>query len=210
MKIADPPPDSPWQPSGERDQRDRKRQAVLRTAARLFNEKGFHATSISDIAEHLNVSKPTVYYYIGSKDEILFECVRIGLKMVEDASRVRHDDDTQGTAFDRLTAAMRKYAEVVTADFGMCVIRVGEDPLDAASRKKLRKLKAGIDREFRSLIAQGVAEGSIAPCDPKMAAFMVAGALSWIGRWYQPDGPLTPAQIADQGIALLTRGLLAR
>jgi hypothetical protein len=55
-----------------------------------------------------------------------------------------------------------------------------------------------------------VAEGSLAPCDPKMAAFMLAGALSWIGRWYRPDGDLTPDQIADQGIELLLNGVLQR
>jgi AcrR family transcriptional regulator len=201
--------DALWQPAGDRDrQRELKRHAVLRAAAQLFNEKGFHATSLDDIAERLKVSKPTVYYYVRNKDEILFECVRIGLKMVEEAAS--QSGDPASSALERLKAAMRKYAEVVTMDFGMCVIRVGEDPLDAASRRQLRKLKAGIDSEFRLLIEQGVAEGSLAPCDPKMAAFMVAGALSWVGRWYKPDGDLSPQQIADQGIALLLRGLLQR
>jgi len=68
-------------------------------------------------------------------------------------------------------------------------------------------MKRGLDLEFRRLIEQSVAEGSIAPCDAKIAAFTVAGALSWIGRWYRPGGELTPDQVADQVIALLCRGL---
>lgn len=184
-----------------------KREAVLRTAARMFNEKGFHATSLDEVAEQLRVTKPTLYYYVSSKDEILFECVRIGLQRLQDA--IAQSAEVGGSALDRLMAAMHQYVRIVTADFGMCVIRVGEDPLPAQSRRKLRRVKAALDLEFRELIRQGIAEGSIAPCDPKLAAFAMAGALSWIGRWYRPDGPLSPEQIADQCIGLLTRGLCA-
>ena len=91
----------------------------------------------------------------------------------------------------------------------MCVIRVGEDPLPPASRQKLRRMKAALDVEFRELIRQGIAEGSIVDCDPKLAAFTFAGALSWIGRWYRPDGGLAPAEIAEQCIRVLIDGLRA-
>ena len=82
-----------------------------------------------------------------------------------------------------------------------------EDPLPPDRRQKLRRMKADLDLEFRALIRQAIAEGSILPCDPKVAAFTVAGALSWVGRWYRPDGGLAPADIATQCIAVLTRGL---
>ena len=199
---------SPWVAASARaGQRETKRQAVLQTAARLFNERGFHATSLDDIAERLHVTKPTLYYYIKSKDDILLECVRIALSMMQEGiAEVRQGG---GRALDQLVACMRIYAGIVTEDFGQCVIRIGEDPLPPPLKKELRRLKAGIDHEFRRLIEEGVAEGSLTPCDPKLAAFMLAGALSWIGRWYRPDGAMAPAQIADQGIALLLGGVLA-
>ncbi|WP_225783429.1 TetR/AcrR family transcriptional regulator [Xenophilus sp. Marseille-Q4582] len=199
---------SPWLPAaGRTQQRERKRQAVLQTAAQLFNERGFHATSLDDIAERLHVSKPTLYYYVKSKDDILLECVRSALEMMR--AGIAEVREGGGRALDQLMACMRIYAGIVMQDFGMCVIRIGEDPLPAPLRKELRRLKAGIDAEFRQLIEEGIREGSLAPCDPKMAAFMLAGALSWIGRWYREDGTLTPAQITDQGIALLLGGVLA-
>jgi AcrR family transcriptional regulator len=199
---------SPWLASGPRvDQREKKRQAVLQTAARLFNERGFHATSLDDIAERLHVSKPTLYYYVKSKDDILLECVRQALAMMQAGiAEVRQGG---GRALDQLRACMRIYAGIVLDDFGRCVIRIGEDPLPPPLKKELRRLKAGIDHEFRHLVQEGVAEGSIRPCDPKLAAFMLAGALSWIGRWYRPDGAMAPSEIADQGIALLLGGVLA-
>ena len=200
---------SPWREARDRVQeRELKREAVLRTAAQVFNEKGFQASTLDEVAARLNVSKPTLYYYVKNKDEILFECVHIGLTMLQQA--IAKVASSGGNAVDKLVAAMRQYAEIVTMDFGMCVIRVGEDPLPAASRVKLRRMKAALDHEFRELIRQGIAEGSIAPCDPKLAAFAIAGALSWIGRWYRPDGAMQPEQIGDEIIQLLARGLCSR
>lgn len=201
---------SPWTPVQDRAQvrikaRISKREAVLRTAAQVFNEKGYLASTLDEVAERLNVTKPTLYYYVKNKEEILFECVRIGLTMLQEAI---HDVGASGgSAADKLTAAMRKYTEIVTMDFGMCVIRVGEDPLPAESQQKLRRIKAAIDLEFRELIAQGIAEGSLKPCDPKIAAFTIAGAISWVARWYQPNGDLSVDTIADQCIHFLSTGL---
>lgn len=200
---------SPWPPVSHRErQREAKRNAVLQAAAQLFNERGFHATSLDDIAARLNVTKPTLYYYVKNKDEILLQCVSKGLTMMLegiDASRA-----AGGKAIDQLMTCMQVYARIVTMDFGMCLIRVGDEQLPPESRKELRRLKSAIDQEFRRLVAEGVAEGSLQPCDPKMTAFVIAGALSWIGRWYQPDGEYTPEQVAQQCIATLCEGVLRR
>jgi AcrR family transcriptional regulator len=207
-RSAHPVP-SPWDSPPERElQRETKRQAVLAAAAQLFNERGFHATSLDDIAARLHVSKPTLYYYVKNKDEILLGCVRQGLDMmlvgIEDSRRAG------GKAVDQLLSCMRVYGRIVTMEFGKCVIRVGDEHLAPESRRELRHLKSLIDHEFRRLVAAGVDEGSIAPCDPKMTAFVIAGALSWIGRWYQSGGASTPEQVAEHCIATLCAGVLQR
>lgn len=203
------PPSSPWAAAPDREQqREAKRHAVLSTAAQLFNEKGFHATSLDDIAARLQVSKPTLYYYVKNKDEILIECVRQGLQKTLDGIEVSRL--AGGSTLDQLMACIRTYVGVVTQDFGMCVIRVSDEELPLDSRRALRQLKSAIDQEFRRLVAAGVAEGVLQPCDPKMVAFFIAGAVGWIGRWYQPGGEYTPTQIADQCIATLCQGILRR
>lgn len=117
---------SPWAPVSHRErQREAKRNAVLQAAAQLFNERGFHATSLDDIAARLNVTKPTLYYYVKNKDEILLQCVGKGLAMMLegiDASRA-----AGGKAIDQLMTCMQVYARIVTMDFGMCLIRVGDE-----------------------------------------------------------------------------------
>lgn len=209
-KAASPPaPPSPWaKPALRAQQRHAKREAVLSTAAQMFNERGFQATSLDDIARQLNVTKPTLYYYVKNKDDILLQCVTKGLNMTLEG--IQASRAAGGNAVDQLRACMQVYAEIVMQPFGMCLIRVGDEQVPEPSRSQLRHLKSKIDLAFRGLVEQGVAEGSLAPCDPKLTAFFIAGALSWIGRWYQPDNAYTPAEIAQRCIEQILQGVLQR
>ena len=102
---------------------------MLRAAAQLFNEFGYHDTSLAMVASRLQVTKPTLYYYVQNKEEILFECVRLGLELLRAA--IADAAASGGSAVDKLKAAMHEYALIVTRDYGMCLIRVGEDPARA-------------------------------------------------------------------------------
>ena len=186
---------SPW--TRPRERADQRASSAMRCCAPRRSSSTSSATTTPRSAwspSRLQVTKPTLYYYVRNKEEILFECVRLGLELLRSA--IADAAASGGSAVDKLKAAMREYALIVTRDFGMCLIRVGEDPLAPAARKELRRLKAELDHEFRALIEQGIAEGSLAPCDPKLAAFTLAGALSWIGRWYDPNGPLGAEAVA--------------
>src|SRR6266478_9027549 len=77
------PPASPWRASRERvREREVKREAVIRAAAHAFNRKGYHNTSLDDIAAALDVTKPTVYYYVTSKEQLLFQCFIAGIEPI--------------------------------------------------------------------------------------------------------------------------------
>ena len=85
------------------------------------------AATLDELAERLNVTKPTLYFYVKSKDEILYERVRIGWTILQDA--ITEVGASGGSAMDKLNAAMHKYTEIVNLDLGMCLIRVSEAPL---------------------------------------------------------------------------------
>jgi AcrR family transcriptional regulator len=199
---------SPWHRDLRLQERENKRHAVLLTAARLFSERGYHGASLELVAEDLGITRPTVYYYFKSKDDILFECVRLALKTIQDATQVVAKQG--GTATQRLRAALVKYAEIMMADFGRCLILVGEDPLPPQGRAKLRKLMSNVDLTLRELIAEAVAEGSYTTSDVKLATFAVAGSLNSIARWYTPGGAMQPAQIAEFFVETLISGLAVR
>jgi AcrR family transcriptional regulator len=200
-------PRSPWRtPEQRAEEREAKRDAVLRTAARLFNERGFSAASLDEVAARLNVTKPIIYRHFANKDQILFECVRMALGQILEAAADAKSGP--GKARDRLMALMKRYAVIMTEDFGMCVVRTGDHELSEASRAEFRKLKRKIDRVVRALIQEGVEDGSVARCDVKMTAFAIAGALNWIAKWYSPDGARSAEEVAGSMVGLL-EGLLA-
>jgi AcrR family transcriptional regulator len=200
---------SPFRSKAERAyDRDQKREAVLRAAVRMFNARGFHATSLDDVAASLNISKPTIYYYLGNKDQVLLECVTRGLgELAEAAEQVR---DAEGSGLERLRAFLLLYAKVNMDDFGRCVVRTGDECLVPRNAAQFRMLKRRIDDAMRALIAEGMADGSIVPGDVKMTAFTLAGALNWPARWHEPDGPESPEQIARSMVGILTTGLAPR
>jgi AcrR family transcriptional regulator len=189
-------------------ERENKRDAVLRAAASLFNEHGYHGTSLELVAERLHITRPTVYYYFKNKDEILFDCVRLALESIDEAATAVML--LGGSAAEQLVAVLNAYALIMMQDFGICLARVGDGPLPAKSRAHLRKLQGNVDLTLRTLIAKAVDEEAFASCDPKLASFAVAGALNSISRWYRPDGALTPAQIAENFVSILMSGLVAR
>lgn len=197
---------SPFRNAAQREiDRAAKRDAVLRAAVRMFNERGFFATSLDDVAASLGISKRTIYHYLANKDQVLLECVTIGLQQLLQAAREARAQSGNGR--DRLVKFLRRYAEINMDDFGRCVIRTGEEALSSESLPRFRALKKEIDVALRRMLQDAVDDASITPVDVKMAAFTLAGALNWPARWHEPNGALSTSQIADAMVAILMGGL---
>ena len=188
--------------------RDEKREAVLRTAVQLFLEQGYHGTTLNDVAERLNITKPALYNYFRGKDEILYECWAIGHERVDDC--IDEIDAGGGTGLAKLRTLIVRYAEVMTTDYGKSLVRFDVRDLSEDNRKLVQTSKRKIDRAFRTYIRDGIADGSIRPCDVKLSAFAIAGSLNWIGHWYQPGGALPAQDIAAEFAVRLTEGLAAK
>ena len=206
-KPSSPAATSPFRTAREREEeRGIKRQALLLAAVSMFNERGFQATSLDDVAASLGVTKPVIYHYLGNKDQVLFECVKIGLDQLREAAdRVRR---TPGTGFSRLQIFLRHYAEINMDAFGRCIVRTAEEALSPESRKRFRALKREIDMAMRDLIAEGVADGSVRSSDVRLTAFTLAGALNWPARWYREDGAMSREDIAARMVDILCAGLI--
>jgi AcrR family transcriptional regulator len=200
---------SPWRASRERlRDREVKRDAVIRAAARAFNRKGYHNTSLDDIAAALEVTKPTVYYYVSNKEQLLFECFVAGIEEIRAAFREARSLAVPGG--ERLKAVLRRYGAAITSEFGWCMVRVEDQDLSPDMSAHIKAMKSEIDQGIRRLLREGVQDGSIHPCDPKMTAFALAGALNWIAHWYRESQSMTGAEIADAFIEVFEIGLRPR
>ena len=181
---------------------------MLRAAVRMFNARGYHATSLDDVAASLGISKPTIYHYLGNKEQVLTECVSRGLEPLRLAAEAAKSEP--GSGLERLRRFLLDYARTNMDDFGRCMVRTGDELLSPEGAAQIRARKRDIDDALRTLIADGAADGSIAPVDVKMTAFALAGALNWPARWHDPAGPMTPDAIAAALVDVLVGGLAPR
>jgi AcrR family transcriptional regulator len=200
---------SPW-PVRRARPHDRhvKREAVLRAAARAFNARGYYNTSIDEIAAALNVTKPTIYYYVANKEQLLLECILTGLERVLEPFRRPRQPGL--SARERFNDMIRHYAETIASEYGWCMVRAEDLGLGAESIAPIKKLKSEIDQGIRRLLEDGVRDGSLKTDDVKMTAFALAGALNWIAHWYRENRSMTAAEIADAFVRIFNFGLTPR
>lgn len=204
MKKDQMPPESAFD-TRHRD-RDQKRFAVLTTAAQLFLTNGYHATRLDDVADRLRITKPALYNYFRSKHDILLGCHLLGHDLID--ARLAEIEQAGGDGLTRLRALIRAYAGIMTEQFGMCLVRLDEHELNPKALAQIRARRQSVNERFEGYLADGIADGSIRPCDPRLTAFWLAGALNWISRWYKEGGGMTSAEIGDYFADNLTAGLL--
>lgn len=204
------PAHRPWKSFRVRQRdSDAKREAVLETAAHLFLERGYRSTSLREIASLLKITKPALYYYFQNKEQLLVECYRAGIASIEGLLEEAELDG--GNGLKKVETYLQVYATaIVSHDFGRCVAMLDDSELSPVARREVRALKRRIDASIRDYVEEGIEDGSINDCDPKLAAFAAAGAINWIGTWYRPDGGLSRESIAIGFAELLTRGLARR
>jgi AcrR family transcriptional regulator len=187
---------------------DTKREAVLRTAVRLFLERGFWRTSLSDVAEQLNVTKPALYHYFRNKEEIYLDCYRWGISLIKaDLECIRAH---RGPGLDKVASFIYTYATIIAGDFGRCVVRQDDRELSAEARAEVRAYKREVDRYLRSFIQEGINDGTIRSCDVKITAFSIAGAVNSLAHWFKPDADLSAEEVAAAFAKTLTEGIANR
>lgn len=202
-----PAANSPWtgEVQNREEQFELKRRAVLKAAARAFIQRGYYRTSLDDLAKSLHVTKPTLYYYIKNKEDILYACQAIGAERMRRAM-----DEAQqagGNGLGKLMIFLKAYAEHVLDDFGRCLIMVDNRALKPEMRALLQRDERALDTQLREMIAEGMADGTIGVDDPKMASFFIFGAFNWLTHWYHPEGPLSPEEIADKFVVYVRNGV---
>lgn len=184
---------------------DGKRDAVLHTAVRMFLERSYARTSMNDVATQLSITKPALYHYFRNKEEILVEIYRLGTDLIDEM--LDGIEAEQKPGLDKVADFIAGYIRIIGGDFGRAVIRLDDGELSKAGRRVVRGRKREIDHRLRALIEGGMKDGSIAVCDAKIAAFLLAGAVHGMASWYEPSGPMELAAITEEYARVLTAGL---
>ena len=185
-----------------------KKEAVLQTAVQMFMERGYWQTSLDDVAEKLKITKPAIYHYFRNKEEIYLECYRRGIALIEESlQRIRRHP---GTGLEKVAGFIHTYASLIAHDFGRFLVRQDDRDLSGEAQAEVRSYKRSIDHHLRAFIQQGIDDESMRPCNMKIAAFSVAGAINSLATWFEPGGELTAEQVAAEFGETLTQGLANR
>jgi len=201
--------DTPWMTGARRDElRGRKRVAILDAAARVFTEHGYNNVTVDDIAASLGVTKPTLYHYFDSKEDMVVACAQVGLDMLERSWLPIQKRKLTGLR--RLQKFLRVYGTYIQSNFGKVVVRLGDKDLSPKNQTRIRKIKQRVDDMFRELVAEGVSDGTIATQDVRLTSVALAGLMNSFGTWFQTGGRMPGPTIIKHHIGLVTYGLAPR
>jgi AcrR family transcriptional regulator len=182
--------------------------SLLDVAVAVFNERGYDATSMEELATRLGVTKSAIYHHVSSKVELL----RLALDRALDAlfAVTEEPGATTGPAIDRLEHVVRGSVRVLAAElpFVTLLLRVrGNSPVEQAALERRRRF----DRVVTDLVRAAEEEGDVRPdVDPAITSRLLFGTVNSLVEWYRPDGGLSADDLADALVATTFQGLRAR
>jgi TetR/AcrR family transcriptional regulator len=182
-----------------------KREALLREAASAFNRRGFHATSLDELAANLGVSKAALYYYFPNKQKLLLACFE---RVMEVAFRGLERGKKEGrNGREKLQLALRYYLQEMIDELSCCVVIAEDSSLLPEDRAPHVAMRDRYESALRALVREGVSDGSIAACDPELVVFTLLGAINWVPKWFAQDGEWSSEQIAFAMTELFDRAI---
>lgn len=186
-------------------QRELKRRAILRVASRLFNEKGFHGTSLDEIADVLGVTKTALYYYVKSKDALLYECMLLSYGC---GTRAREYAEAAGRdPREKICMLYSRFVELLITERGAYTTMANVNALPEPRRVELLDRRRALDRYLRTQLAAAAEQGLIRPVDPRITSNFLLGAANWVLRWYSDDEKSSPSEVAGLFVELLLNGI---
>ena len=187
---------------------DTRREQIYAAASRLFSQRGYHSTSVRDIARELDLQGGSLYAHIDSKEDVLWEIVNRAALAFQSAIAPLVELDVSPA--ERLTQMIHAHVGVVVRQLShVAVFQQDWRFLSEPRLSQIRALRDDYEVHFRRAIADGIARGDFLERDSKLASIFVLSALNAMPGWFQPDGLRTADEVADAFAELVINGLTA-
>jgi AcrR family transcriptional regulator len=187
-----------------------RQREIYDAAARIFSEKGYEGTSIQDVADAVGILKGSLYYYIDSKEDLLFGIIdEVHRESIRNLERWQQID---GNALVKLRAFITGHVIANARN----LVKIGVffhdfRSLSPERREMIVEERDLYDRFLRELIVEGQKEGVVDPsADPKLASMAILGMMNWIYQWWREDGAVTAEDVAAEFADLVLSGLTVR
>ncbi|MCL6610505.1 MAG: TetR/AcrR family transcriptional regulator [Peptococcaceae bacterium] len=186
-----------------------RRLNIVKAAAKLFSEKGYHDATIEEIARELKYTKGSIYYYINSKQDLLFQCHDLAMNLLlENLQKIKDS----GLPPDlMLKEVIKGHIETLMSEFNLITVTLGSD---YELEEKYSEIIIGKRDRYENIIAgiirDGIKRGVFREVPVKVVINLIMGAANWIGRWYSEDGPMTMQEISQFYADYLVEPLLSQ
>jgi AcrR family transcriptional regulator len=185
------------------------RDEILEAAAQIIREKGFHATSMQDIAAAVDLRKASLYHHVSSKQEILVDLLDKALDiLILNMEDVIQQD---APAEEKFRLAMRSYLTTLTENLGLSsVLLLEHRSLENKFRQRHVPQRDRYEKYWQEIIQEGIDQGVFDFPEPDMAVKAILGVANWTIMWFNPGGRLSATEIADLSADLILNGLFER
>lgn len=189
--------------------RERRYEDILDVASRLFLEKGYERTSIQDIAAEVGVLKGSLYYYIDTKEGLLYNVIRTNHENLVSRMEAALRSVADAPAIGRVRAFLYNHMTFVLANVERSASFQFEfRSLTAERQSEIITYRRGYGQRLAELIREAQQEGAIAAdVVPSVSSRALLSMFNSVLRWYRPGGPLSPSQITEQYVMLAGRAL---
>lgn len=207
--MPSPPSQSVGSPFNRKAQHNAKRVAILSEAARLFNGKGSRATTLQDVARSLGLTKTSLYYYVRTKEELIFQCYDLALQRQHDV--MDELDNSSLTALAKASAFFRsQFENWLKAQDGQGIHYAALLEIASLNTQHRALIEAEYVRMFKRLRAylrDAQQAGELRECETTSATRALIGATDWVFYWLHQLEPKQAANAADNAWNILLNGL---
>ena len=185
-----------------------RQDQLLEVATYLFKEKGYHDTSMQDLADALGMQKASLYYYIESKQDLLYRLLDRAFALM----RIQIDEIYASglPAAEKLRQALTNHAVTVMDNLNLISVYLNEyRNLPPRRLRQVLRVRKHYEQGLMQIVQDGIANGDFRPVDVKMTVFSLLGTLNWTHQWFSPEGALSSQQVAAILVDLALYGLVA-
>uniref|UniRef100_UPI004047C6F4 TetR/AcrR family transcriptional regulator n=3 Tax=Roseivirga sp. TaxID=1964215 RepID=UPI004047C6F4 len=186
-----------------------RKQQIEEKATVLFQERGYAATSMRDLAQDLGIEAASLYSHIKSKEEILQKiCFRMAEEFFSAWQEVDLENSSQAAKMEK---AMIAHVKVITKDTDASAVFFNEwRHLSDPFLSEFLEMRDDYEGRFKKILRDGMASGEFKIVDEKFMMLTILSSLNWTHNWYKPEGNLTPEEIGKRLSGLLLNGLKNR
>ena len=181
-----------------------KERRIVEEAVNLFYTEGYENTTLDMLAAQLEVTKPFIYSYFKSKNELLFQVCYTGIKLSQEALDRCLDSD--GSATEKLKRIIEQVGSIILQYQQYIVVYVREEKnLHSDDSRRIRKQRSVFDHRLAALLEEGNSTGEFVVANPLMTATTIGGTLSWMAFWFNPNGGITQSEILTNTNSLIAK-----